>query len=109
MADSHSTLVPKPHLSGGRKRGTAESDGASPRRHPEGRVEQPAGHRAGGGGDRNSSEHAFHAPRSAGNHVHVVAPNPFRRWSMNRSLRFVSVLMTSALVMAACGSNGGST
>jgi hypothetical protein len=28
------------------ERGTAESDGASPRRHPEGRAEQPAGSRA---------------------------------------------------------------
>src|SRR5258706_4611627 len=108
MADSHSTPRDETAPFGRPERGTAESDGAPPRRHPEGRAERPVGYQAEGGGDRNSSEHACYAPRSAGDHVHVMAPNPFRRWSMNRSLRFLSVFMTSALVMAACTSGTGS-
>src|SRR5258706_13529956 len=108
MADSHSNPRDETAPFGRPERGTAEADGASPRRHREGRAERPVGHRAEGGGDRNSSEHAYYAPRSAGDHVHVMAPNPFRRWSMNRSLRLLSVLMTSALVMAACSNGSGS-
>src|SRR5438876_4636299 len=108
MADSHSTLVTKPHLSGGRNEkrqsqtvhrrvATRRGESSSPSDlEPE---EEEIG---------AVSEHAFHGPRSASDHVHVVAPNPFRRWSMNRSLRFLSVLMTSALVMAACNSGTGS-
>src|SRR5437667_401577 len=109
MADSHSTLVTKPHLSGGRNEKrqsqTVHRRDATRRGEPSSPPDlEPEEEEIGA-----VPSMPFTHPRSANDHVHVMAPNPFRRWSMNRSLRFLSVFMTSALVMAACSSgNGGS-
>src|SRR6266550_5732003 len=107
MADSHSTLVTKPHLSGGRNE---ERQSQTVHRRVATRRGEPSSPPDLEPRRRRSEQ--FRACLSRTPFGERSRPRdgaePFRRWSMNRSLRFLSVLMTGALVMAACGGGGGS-